>query len=129
MRAGSDFRRALSTIQNWKVIPLQKSRVVGDYVRYDSKVNNKLKDLRLSIINNLRRQDDGQNNYLLWGPSGSGKTYFVEEIARTCDWRISFKPLNLAKLEKRGFVNQLSKDDLQRTTPIFTNLRRPRADT
>jgi hypothetical protein len=111
-QTSEDFDRshadeALNLInQEFVKISLQTYRVVGNYVRYDQMVRNRLKDLRDRIVIGLKAGGIGQENYLIWGAPGSGKTSFVEEIGNSFS-DFEFRKLKLTDLNREAFEEEI----------------------
>lgn len=78
-------------------IELERFRIVGEYVRFEERVRNSLKDFKLHITRSLKNEQKGRESFLLWGPPGSGKTYLVQQIAKFLGDSIEYKEFNLAQ--------------------------------
>jgi DNA replication protein DnaC len=93
--------------------------VVGDYVRYDEEVRNRLKRLKQRIIDGLQLPT-GQESYLIWGPPGSGKSFLPQELARYLGNSVCYRELNMNEpnkdLKEKRFqevLEKLKKTDAQ----------------
>lgn len=82
--------------------------MVGNYLRFDETIRNRLKDVEQDIIGSLRNTTPGQDNYLIWGPSGSGKTFFVRQLKDFAVDLADYKELNLADRDERKFRSVLA---------------------
>lgn len=98
---------ALKIINKFETISLPKYRVIGNYVRFNDEIKNKLKNLKQKIIEGLQPTSSGHNNFLIWGPPGSGKSYLVQEIANSLKDKIEYCEVNLTKFLKEEFKNKL----------------------
>lgn len=103
-------RQSTLLIQSFRSVDLSRFRVAGDYLRYDEKARNSLKDLRLRMTNGLLLPSAGHENYLIWGPPGTGKTYFLRQLAASLG-EVEYTELNLSQLEESGFRSRLAEID------------------
>jgi len=100
-------KKTLSTIKKFDTLQLSKFRIISNYVRYDEKTINDLKNLKQKIIQGINPKTKGNKNFLIWGPPGSGKTYLIEEIAKSVK-NVDYQELNLAKLSHKEFQSKLN---------------------
>lgn len=107
-RPEMDDERLRMMVANLVQLSLSSFRVVGDYVRFEPKIRNELKDLRERILSGLSSRSQAKENYLLWAPPGSGKTYFVQQIADSAGSGTRYFELNLAELDEAEFQSAVS---------------------
>ena len=98
----------IPVIAGLDTITLHKYYVVGSYTRYEETVLNNLKDAKQKILAGFEIRDDKRDNHLIWAAPGSGKTFFVEQIARSIQERVTYHELNLAELDESEFVTRLN---------------------
>lgn len=90
-------------------IVLSDCSVVGAYRRFDERVRNQLKDWRTKIEGPLLKPNIARENYLIWAAPGSGKSFFIQQIALSFGDKIEYFEINLAKLSKDDFINNIQK--------------------
>jgi DNA replication protein DnaC len=98
----NDVKKALSMIKKLDTVQLSKYNIIGNYVRYDEEIINKLKDLKQKIIQGISSKTKGESNFLIWGSPGTGKTYLINQIANS-QKSIDYYELNLAELSQNKF--------------------------
>jgi len=88
---------------------LEDFSVIGNYVRYNEKSRNFLKDYYVRIARAVKNKTKSRENYILWGPPSTGKTLFVEETAHAFreDTNVIYHPLNLSKMTQAELSQRL----------------------
>lgn len=107
----NDSKKVLAMIKKLDTIQLSKYNIIGNYVRYDEEIINKLKDLKQKIIQGISSKTKGESNFLIWGSPGTGKTYLINQIASSHK-NIDYHELNLAELGQNKFklkINEIEK--------------------
>ena len=105
----NDAKKALTMIKKSDIIQLSDYKIIGNYVRYDEKIINKLKDLKREIIQCTNPKTKKEGNFLIWGSSGTGKTYLINEIADSQKDIVKYHELNLAELSQPKFKLKINK--------------------
>ena len=98
----------LDALNRIDTISLRDCSVVGEYRRYDERVRNTLRDWRNRIENPLKVPTRSRENFLIWAAPGSGKSFFIQEIAVSLSGGVRYLEVNLARLSKDEFSQQLS---------------------
>jgi len=88
-------------------ISITRSVVVGQYVRYDERVRNQLKDWCARISRPLITPTDVHENFLIWAAPGSGKSFLVQQLALSLGPAVRYLELNLAALPQAEFIEGL----------------------
>lgn len=109
-RAMGEYRKLLAS-KGFKFEPdflavVEHSIIVGQYMRYDQKVRDSLKDFQRRITA-VFYDSSPHNSFLLWGPPGAGKTYLVQQIAKSIEGT-RYQEFNLAVSDKSSFKSSLS---------------------
>ena len=102
----NEAKKALAVIKKSNTIQLSQFKIIGNYVRYDEKTINDLKNLKQKITHGINPKTKGDSNFLIWGFPGSGKTYLVEQIAKSLK-NVEYYELNLAKVTEKQFKLKL----------------------
>src|SRR4029077_12860722 len=97
-----------SFVEKLDVINLSRYRVVGNYIRYDERARNILKDFKWKILAAFDRPSIAHENYLIWAPPGSGKTFFVKQLVAVTRPTVRSYDLNLASANEEEFRVALS---------------------
>lgn len=100
------------------VVNLSRYRVVGNYSRFEEGVRNILKDLKQSIVNDLRSSTTTRANYLLWSVPGGGKTFLVQQLAASLAPAVDYVELNLTANNEDEFRAKLVGVDESRKAVI-----------
>jgi len=101
---------------------LSRFRVAGNYLRFDERSRNALRDRFTAIRNGLKHKTTKRENYLIWAPPGAGKTYFVTEIVRTMGETFAqnnFRMLNLCTIEKAALASEIDQLAAGRASPVL----------
>jgi len=106
--AGDEPRQAAAFIAQLEKVDLSDFGVIGGYRRFDEKVRNSLKDLRLRIINSLSSSSRQPENYLIWGLPGTGKTYFARQLADSLGASVLYQEMNLTELDEPAFRSKIA---------------------
>jgi hypothetical protein len=102
----NDAKNALKVIKKSDTIQLSKYAIIGNYVRFEEKTINDLKDLKQKIIQSVGSKSKTIGNFLIWGSPGTGKTYLIDQIAKSQN-SIAHHVLNLADLNSTKFKSQI----------------------
>ena len=113
----NDAKKALAVIKKSDTIQLSKYKIIGNYVRYDEEIINKLKDLKQKIIQGTSPKTKGESNFLIWGSPGTGKTYLINQIASSQN-NIDYHELNLAELGQKKIKLKINKIEKARKNCI-----------
>lgn len=104
----NDAKKALAIIKKSDTLQLSNYRIIGNYVRYDEQIINKLKDLKQKIIQCTNPKTKKEGNFLIWGSPGTGKTYLINQIADSQKDITKYHELNLAELSQKEFKSQIN---------------------
>jgi TolB-like protein len=88
-------------------VELDRFAVVGNYVRFDNRTRNSLKELKQKIIGSFSAQGLEPENFLIWGAPGSGKSYFLQQIAKSVKGDTQYFEMNLAQSDGSVFRSKL----------------------
>jgi hypothetical protein len=95
----------LTTLQGVGELALTESIVVGQYMRHDGRVRNRLKDWCTRISRPLTTSTTNiHENFLIWAAPGSGKSFLIQQLASTLSRSIAYVELNLAAMTREEFV-------------------------
>jgi len=111
---GEAEREARSLVAGMDELALSRFSVVGDYMRYEERTRNSLREARQKIIAAFASPGRKRENYLFWASPGSGKTFLVQQIASHLQGDIRYVELNLTKLGDAEFPSAL--ENLERVT-------------
>ena len=89
-------------------LDLDRYTIVGNYLRYDEHTRSRLKDLRQAVVATFAAKDPAPRNFLLWGAPGSGKTYLVQQVAAALGHGVSYREINLARVDETAFRAELA---------------------
>lgn len=104
----NDAKNALKIIKKSDTLQLSKYTIIGNYVRFEEKTINNLKDLKQKLIQSINPKSKTDGNFLIWGSPGTGKTYLINQIAKSHK-SIDYQVLNLADLDKSEFKSRINK--------------------
>jgi hypothetical protein len=107
-----DEERAISTLEKMNDVRLSSYEIVEDYIRYDGRARQVLKDFKQKILASFLQPTKAHENYLIWATPGSGKTFFVKQLARLLKQTIRFFDFNLASMTEAKFRTGLSELDV-----------------
>jgi TolB-like protein len=96
----------VALVRGLSSVRMEEYAVVGSYMRFDERVRQRLKDVRLRIAEACGQSARRRDNHLVWAAPGSGKTYFVEQAAASLEGA-RYRELNLAKLSGEEFRSGL----------------------
>lgn len=105
---GDELREAAEFIAQLEKVDLSDFGVIGGYRRFDEKVRNSLKDLRLRIAHSLSPSSRQSENYLIWGLPGTGKTYFARQLADSLGTSVLYREMNLTELDESAFRSKIA---------------------
>jgi pimeloyl-ACP methyl ester carboxylesterase len=100
-------KEAHALISQMAELALSRFSVVGNYMKYDERVRNRLKDARLKVVAAFETPGRARENHLLWAFPGSGKTYLIRQIARSLP-DVKYVELNLAGSSEVEFASRLA---------------------
>jgi DNA replication protein DnaC len=89
-------------------IKINSLSVIGNYLRYNEKIRNKLKDWCNRIKAPLFSKSNVHENFLIWAPPGSGKSFLIQELARSLSTSISYFEINLAIMKREDILSSFS---------------------
>lgn len=92
-------------------LALSRFRVAGDYVRFDERARNLLKDFRQKVVTGLKTSTPTRENFLVWAPPGGGKTFFVKQLAVQMGPSVRLCETDVASMEEERFRSRLSELD------------------
>lgn len=104
----STEHRVLGVLRQIKRVSLGECAVVGEYLRFDERVRNTLRDWRKRIEIPLVSPTHSSDNFLIWAAPGSGKSFFIQQIAESNKGRVHYEELNLAHLIRGEWVQRLA---------------------
>lgn len=104
----NNAKTSLELIKKSDIVHLSNYKIIGNYVRYDEGIINKLKDFKQKIIHCSTPKTKREGNFLIWGSPGTGKTYLIDQIADSQKDIVKYHELNLAELEQKEFKSKIN---------------------
>jgi ATPase family associated with various cellular activities (AAA) len=94
----------LTTLLELGALSIMSSIVVGQYMRDDERVRNRLKDWCARISRPLTTSPTKiHENFLIWAAPGSGKSFLIQQLATSLSSSIAYIELNLAAMTRADF--------------------------